>query len=203
MNNISKRVLLLDGAKEVGYILNVALDENFNRTGYYMVENESENEFFVDINDIIWGENVVFVENISKLLYVEKQTLSVCGKCVFDVFGHDFGVVKYIEFFHNKAKKFVTNLCEIDVRLVECCGDFVLLKNKKNKKKEKKVKKNDENFVEKVSLSMSSYVGKVATYDVLGKNNERLIEKGVKVTKEIFEKAKMHNRLNELFFAIK
>ena len=55
---------------------------------------------------------------------------------------------------------------------------------------------------EKVSLSSKFYVGKCACDDVFGYNNERIVKREEKVTKSIFENAKKHNKLNELFFVL-
>ena len=56
---------------------------------------------------------------------------------------------------------------------------------------------------EKISLSAKYYVGKICTQDILGYNNEKIVGKGEVVTKSVVEKAKKHNKLNHLFFAVK
>ena len=54
-----------------------------------------------------------------------------------------------------------------------------------------------------INLSQNYYLGKVAFKALLGMNNELIVKEGGKITKQIFDKAKKHNRLNELFFIIK
>ena len=56
---------------------------------------------------------------------------------------------------------------------------------------------------EKINLSTAFYVGKMSNEDILGYNNERIVSKGEIVSKAIVEKAKKHNKLNQLFFALK
>ena len=56
---------------------------------------------------------------------------------------------------------------------------------------------------ERVSLSSAFYIGKISSEDILGYNNEKIIQKGEIVTRSVVEKAKKHNKLNHLFFAIK
>ncbi|MDE6583200.1 MAG: hypothetical protein K2K31_00930, partial [Clostridia bacterium] len=92
--------------------------------------------------------------------------------------------------------------------------DFVVVSFKKNKSKKSKLNfpkedldifveiQNEVTLPEKVNLSTKYYIGKISTMDILGYNNERIISKGEVVSREILEKAKVHNKLNQLFFAI-
>ena len=54
-----------------------------------------------------------------------------------------------------------------------------------------------------INLTPSHYLGKTAVKTLLGMNNELIVKEGDKVTKQIFDKAKRHNKINELFFIIK
>ena len=54
-----------------------------------------------------------------------------------------------------------------------------------------------------INLSPSYYLGKVATRTLLGINNELIVKEGVTINKQIFDRAKRHNKINELFFICK
>lgn len=224
MENISKIVLTLDGQK-IGYILDVAFDElTLKKIGYYVVDEETEGELFLKLEDVISISDVaVVVEDVLSFEFVQKRENFLMGKLVFDDKANCYGRVQKLCFNKNKCEKICTTQCEILTKYIKTIGkDFVLLQfSKKKKQKHKDVfldintKLPNDNVVEiqnkavvvskpeKINLSTVFYVGKMSNEDILGYNNERIVSKGEIVSKAIVEKAKKHNKLNQLFFALK
>lgn len=224
MENISKIILTLDG-QMIGYILDVAFDElTLKKIGYYVVDEETEGELFLKLEDVISISDVaVIVEDVLSFEFVQKRENFLMGKLVFDDKANCYGRVQKLCFNKNKCEKICTTQCEILTKYIKTIGkDFVLLQfSKKKKQKHKDVfldintKLPNDNVVEiqnkavvvskpeKINLSTAFYVGKMSNEDILGYNNERIVSKGEIVSKAIVEKAKKHNKLNQLFFALK
>lgn len=218
MKNISKRVVALDTVKIVGYILDVCIDETIMcKVGYYVVEEESESEFLIVNEDIVAiGENTIFIESQEKLQFIMEKKNSLLGKLVFDFLGNEYGIVENLVFEKNRLVKVSTQKCEVMSKFLNKVGDDCLLVSTKKKRfgDAKKIftKQNFDTLVriqgngisvpQKINLSSNYYIGKVAKCDVFGFNNERVVSKGDKITKTIFENVKKHNKLNELFFVI-
>lgn len=224
MENISKIILTLDG-QMIGYILDVAFDElTLKKIGYYVVDEETEGELFLKLEDVISISDVaVVVEDVLSFEFVQKRENFLMGKLVFDDKANCYGRVQKLCFNKNKCEKICTTQCEILTKYIKTIGkDIVLLQfSKKKKQKHKDVfleintKLPNDNVVEiqnkavvvskpeKINLSTAFYVGKMSNEDILGYNNERIVSKGEIVSKAIVEKAKKHNKLNQLFFALK
>lgn len=223
MENISKIVLSQNGGEKIGYVLDVAWNFNdMDKTGYYIVDEETEGELLLRNEDILCiSKDVLLIEDSSKLEFVSDYGGSLIGKEVFDENGISYGFVCKLKIVKNKCEKIVTEKCEILAKNIKFVGkDVVFLEfEKKTKKKIKKIFPRIEsgNLVqiqtvshssyaqkpEKINLSASYYVGKIATQDILGYNNEKVVLKGEIISKAIVEKAKKHNKLNQLFFVIK
>ena len=214
MENISKIVVSKNDGRRIGYVLDIAVNlKNFNFDGYYVVDEESEAEFFLPISAVLAiSDQFVVIEDVSKLEFSGMRN-SLLGKTIIDDSGNDYGVVREILFLKNKVQKFVTSKCEILPKNIQSVGaDFIFVTfSKKRKSHAKEVFKRVEPEIvvsiqskpEKINLSNEFYVGKAVKQDVFGYNNERIIAKGETITKHAVEKAKKHNKLNELFFAIK
>lgn len=220
MENVSKIVVLKENAKRFGYILDVAIDDkSLELLGWYVVEEETENEFFVSYKDVKFVEAFAFVDGVEKLQFVANRASSLIGKTVFGVGGTFLGCVEKIKIFRRKLQVLVTNKCEVKASQIKQIGDdFIFLGKRTLSLKAKSFPRADEpeslnvtvlgapfkvEKPERVSLSTSFYLGKVSTQDIFGYNSERLVVKGEKLTKAVVEKVKKHNRLNELFFALK
>lgn len=214
MEKLSNIVVSTDG-KQIGYILDVALN-GWQKIGYYVVDDETEGEFLLRSVDIFrQSENVILIEDVSKLEFVTNRD-NLRGRLVLDEFGNEYGNVQTFTFIRNKCEKIITNKCEIPTKYIRLVGrDCLFLSSKKRtSKKREKFPKLEGDFLvkamaeksislpEKINLSPSFYLGKVCTQDIFGYNNERIIAKGDKITRSVFEKAKLHNRLNQLFFMI-
>lgn len=218
MENISKIVVSKNDGRRVGFILDIAVGENMQKLGYYVVDEESEGEFLLPCENVLWAGNLVLIEDVSVLQFSSERTLSVLGKEILDDEGYNLGKVVDIVFQNKKCIKFVTPVCEIMAKFVRKIGkDYILVSFKR--KKVAKVKnvfpRTDDNIVvqiqnfqnavepERVRLSSSFYIGKVCTQDIFGYNNEKIALSGDIITRATVEKAKRHNKLNQLFFAIK
>lgn len=225
MENISKIVVCLETGKKVGYVLDVALDlQALRKIGYYVVDEESEGVFLLkDENLREKGVDALLIDNVATLEFCAAPPKSLLGKKVLSQKGEDFGHVEKFCFFRKKLAKIITDKCEILARFISLVGEDVLFVSFGRKRIAKKsiaplaekeemedasvrilnLPKTTLEKPEKVSLSMQYYLGKVCDEDVFGQNNERVAAKGEKITKAVFEKAKKHNRINQLFFSIK
>lgn len=217
MENISKKVLVCENGKKIGYVLDIVLDQDLKKIGYYIVDEESETECLIRNESVLSvGEEVVLISSLRDLEFVLERKPSLIGKEIYDAKGVSFGFVENLIFSKNRCEKVVTQLCEISSKNINQIGEdiiFVSQKRKKDKKnanfprKEVDVKveiqtTNNNFYPQKVNLSASFYIGKICCQDIIGYNNERIVAKGDKITKNIFENAKKHNKLNELFFAV-
>ena len=219
MENISKIVVARTSGKKIGYVIDVAVDlKSLSKIGYYIVDEESESEFLLKGDDILSiSQDFVLIDDVSKLEFVSSRTLLI-GKEVLDENGLSLGVLKKICFKGNRCEKLVTDKCEILYKNFKEVGDdviFVGFKKRTSKRKFPSWLQSDERLVqiqslqqqnlmpEKIVLSSSFYVGKISSEDITGYNNERIISKGEVISRLTVEKAKRHNKLNQLFFAIK
>jgi len=217
VENISKTIVSKDDAKKLGYVLDVVWDENaLALLGYVVVDEESENEFFVDLKDVSFVGELGFVDDPSVMQFMSHRKSSLIGKTVLSSTGIDLGRVEAVKSFRNRCLKIITDKCEVKARFVKMVGeDYVVLGKRKAETRYKsfpKAKGDVEVTIlsspklekpEKVSLSTNYYLGKISGQDILGYNNERIVVRGEKISKATLEKVKKHNKLNELFFAIK
>ena len=218
MENISKMVVAQNGGKKVGYVLDVALDEKMQKVGYYVVDEESEGEFLVRRENIVAiSAEIVLIADVSNLEFAGERK-ALLGKHILSDDCQDLGVVKNLVFCGKKCTKLVTDKCEIMAKNVKEVGEdfvFVSFKRKKPEKKPFEFPRAENDTIvqiqdfqkavspETVRLSPSFYVGRVCTQDIFGYNNEKIVLSGEVVTRAIVEKAKRHNKLNQLFFALK
>ncbi len=209
MENISKIVLQTDG-KRFGYVLDVAL-EGLDKIGYYVVDDESEGEFLLKNENIFCvADKFLLIGDVSKLEFISSKPDSILMKEVLDEKCNSFGIIEKFEFKRAKCIKIVTSLCEILPKYVKTIGDFVFISSKRKKKVEHIFPRADfdttvkiQSVPERVVLSSSFYIGKTSDEDIFGFNNEKIVKKGDVITKAVVEKVKKHNRLNQLFFALK
>lgn len=213
MENIAKKVIAVGEKRYIGYVLKPCIDFKFlKKTGYIVVDEESEQEYFVALENIKKIDDCLLIESANVLEYVGDN--GEFRKKVLSNIGEDYGRVKDYVFERRVLKKIVTDKCEINARFICDYGEEILFISFTRKKKKFPRAKNEDAVVtimEKkevalpavINLSQSYYLGKVAFKTLLGMNNELIVKEGGKITKQIFDKAKKHNRLNELFFIIK
>lgn len=224
MENISKIVVSKKEGCVVGFVLDVAVDfEKLERVGYYVVDEESQSVHLLkDENVIEKGKDVVLVAGVEVMEFCGMAHETLFGKRVISEDGEELGIVKRVELFRKKISKVSTQKCEILAKYISFVGQDVLFVNFKKRRKTVKrsrpvevlsedelpkieilsAKQSQIEKPEKINLSMQYYVGKICRHDVIGQNNERVAMKGEVVTKNVFEKAKKHNRINQLFFSI-
>ncbi len=211
MENIGKKVVALLEKKVVGFVLKPFINFRLlKKTGYVVVDDESEQEYFVGFENIKKIDDCVLIESSNALEYLGES--GEFRKRVLSVAGEDLGRVREYAFRYRVLKKVVTDKCEISAKNISDVGDDVLFVNFSKKRRKfprsknenaKVVAMNEVKLPAVVNLSSSYYIGKVATKMLLGLNHELIVKDGTKITKQIFDKAKKHNRLNELFFIIK
>ena len=202
VDNISKIVLSQTSGEVVGYILDIAIDfQEFVIKGYYVVDEETESELFLKKEDVVVASDfVIMIEDVSKLEFSSNRPKSLIGRFVFDDRGVFLGKIVSLKFHKSKLEKILTDKCEILTRHTQSKREFPKLQGGGLVQIQ-----SSQGLImpEKVTLSSSFYVGKVVGEDIFGYNNERIISKGETISKNVVAKAKKHNRLNQLFFAIK
>ena len=217
MKDISKIVVSKENGQNLGYVLDYFFVDAFIVSGYIVVEEESENEYFLKKSDAKVTDEFLFVESVTLLQFLTDRETSLVGKMLLTNDGKNLGVIKGFDIKKNRCHRVWTDLCEMPASKIAKVGkDFVFVGKKKqtNFSKVETFKTDVDSIVsiqkieevkvpEKLVLSAEHFLGKVAREDVFGYNNERVIAKGEKVTKAIVEKAKLHNRLNQLYFATK
>lgn len=216
MKNISKVVVTKNDGAMIGYVLNIVL-EDFVKIGYVVVDEETENEYLLKRENVLAvSQDFVLIDDASVLEFLPQGQPSILGLEVLDDYGFSFGKVCTLKFEKNKCQKIITEKCEILTKYIKKIGkNFIFINFKKKRNKilknnfpkennfETKVEIQSVQPLEKISLSSQAYIGKVCLRDVFGYNNERIALKGSVVTKAVVEKAKQHDRLNQLFFALK
>lgn len=210
MENISKQVISVEDKKVVGYILRPWIDFSIlKKTGYIIVDEETEHEYFLRKENILEDGEVIVISSTNILEVVNFQ--DEFRKKVFSYTGDYYGIVEKYIFERNLLKKIITDRAEIYAKNIVNFGmNTLFLSFKRKRKKIFPRFQNEEIKVEVmekkldlppiVNLSMSYYLGKVATKTLLGFNNELIVKEGVTITKQIFERAKKHNKINELYF---
>lgn len=220
MENIAKIVVLRSTGRKIGYVLDVAFDELLQKHGFYVVDEETEGEFFLSNKNVLAiSDSYVLIESESVLEFMPNRAPGLMNKIVLDEKGTYLGCVQNLLFNGRRCVKIVTEKAEIASKLVRGVGeDFIFVGSRK-----KKTKKQTDNPFERVgddtvveiqnfqssfkpeivSLSTNFYVGKTCEQDIFGYNNEKIVGRGEVITRTIVERAKRHNKLNQLFFAIK
>ncbi len=226
---ISKILVSISEGKEIGYLLDCVLDEGLKELqGFIVVDSESEEEVFLPVGKIkAQNDKFIFVEGAFDVeFFGGEESNNPIGKHVFDCNGTDFGKVIDCRLRDNfKLEKLITDRCEIVQKNIMTNGkDFIFFGNKKRKKNQNKkifenYQKNSQKIQEnmpkikiqekiekeikqpeKVFISKEMLLGKIATCDIFGFNNELIVKKFQTIDENVLKKAKKHNKLNVLFF---
>ncbi len=219
MEDLAKRVVDEISGKVLGYVVDLAIDyDTMLQYGFYVVDEETEGEYLLRFEDVQKNGDVILISDFSKLEFVSEREKSLIGKELLTAEGISLGKIDSLVFDKMKLVWLCTDFCQMPSKLVYLVGeDCVFLRRKAKKgRKTNPFKKviNDFKVValtpqeerpvpERINLSFSYFSGKLSACDIFGYNNERIIAKNEKITKLIFENAKKHNKLNELFFALK
>lgn len=215
---IGKKVIAFSEAVELGFVLDLCFDETVkNFVGFLVCDKETESEMFLNIKDIEVIGECVFVENVALSPAFSYETNNPLGKLVYDKSGTLLGRVQDVILQGAKVDKLITDKCEIKPRFIYSSGrDYLIFsKEKKKEKINKFVRKVDLPKIEimgvstqselvsiptKISITPAMILNRTATADILGINNELIIKKGEIITQNKIEKAKKHNKLNNLIF---
>lgn len=212
MDNISKKVLSLEDKQIIGYVLNIAVDYSKKvLTGYYIAD-EDENIYLLKMEHILAVEDLIVIDSTSNLEFVQDDGEDF-RKRVVDENGRNYGRILSLTFDKLKIKKVITDRCELLGKYIAEIGKDVVFVSFKKKRNHPRIfpRTDREDIVVqtmrheepvKVTLSSKNFIGKIAYQTLLGYNNELIVRKGDKITKQIFEKAKKHNKLNQLFFIL-
>ena len=220
---ISKKVISLEG-ENVGYVLNVVFDGAFkNFLGLAVVDNESEEEFFVDKNDMVAnGQDCVVIKsnlNLNPLILL--SNITPFDKEIYTDDGLCLGTTKDVIIEGGMTRKIICDKGEILPKNIISIGKSCILVGKKRKVKkiafsqqftdlERKVtitqinKKplpaNDQQKPIKMIGNINTVLGKTVKENILGLNNEIIAKKGEKINKKMLNKALSHGKANLLLF---
>lgn len=205
---IGKKIISIDGGIEVGYLLDLAFDESLQKfLGYIIVDKESENEMFISYKDMKIGECCI-IDKTTALLPFSEQSYNPFGKSVYSSDGIFLGIVEDLELKGQKIAKIITNYCEISSKYISAAGDCLIFSKARHSKSIFKINRPKVEIMAtprpqpltKIAMFPSMILDRVATNDVYGFNNEIIVRKGEKITQKIVEKAKKHNKINNLIF---
>lgn len=220
---ISKKVISLEDATQVGYVVNVIFDDRIkNFTGLIIIDDESENSFVLNKEDIYsMGDDTVMIKSANCLQYnISSNSNNPVGKTVYDSYGNCLGRVCDVELHGKVVKKIITNLCEFPQKFIRKSGDNFIIFGTYKKEKDKDrpfnetIKKVDASSMPQVVIAQSisseavvpevptrvfvnsqSLIGKIVTSELLGYNNELIAKKNDVINNKIIGKAKAHNKL--------
>ena len=223
---ISKKVVSLDSGNIIGYVIDVLFDESLHTIkGFLIVDDESEEVFFLGSYCVFSKSNECFmVESESNLeLYISSLFNNPIGKSVYDENGLNLGRVIDVYFEKDAVKKIVTNKCEFPVQYLKKAGNHCLIYGKTIAKTKKrnvsfqtkqnmpsvhiqsevgKLENKTNEYPIRIRTKNERIIGKRVTKQVLGLNNELIAKENDVVTKNMIQKAKLHNRYNLLMFYV-
>lgn len=222
IEQIGKRVISLDGAKEIGYILDLYFNDDLKFVGYIVIDCETENEFFLPLVEVKAAEEHVVIVNNASLQPLIAENSNPRFKEIISTDGVSLGKVTDVKMTGKKVDTLITEKGELKAKHILCQSKNIIIFTK-NRKNSKKIKKNTQKIVNlpkieimsaqnvksaqtlpsRISLSPNMIINKKATQDIFGLNNELIIKKDEIITKKLIEKAKKHNKINYLIFNCK
>lgn len=223
---ISKKVYCLGSGNGLGYVLNVVFDESLSKIkSVIVVDDESELEGSIDVKFIKNTTDYFFVENQNCLFYsTENISTNPIGKGVFTQNGVDCGKIKEVLLNNFKVEAFVTDKLTFAPKQISVWGNDAVIIGKKKKNlvnaQQKPVFRSaqPEQIVSitaspqikeivatpyRITSDAKNLIGKMATRDIFGLNNEIIIKKFEIITQKKLNDAKKHNKLNILFYNCK
>ena len=170
----------------VGYVLNLVLDEDVkNFLGCEIVDDESENSFFLNQKNIIAvGDDCVMIDDSANLeLGFFSSSNNPIGKKIYDQKGIYFGRVIEVETKGKIVKKIITNKCEILPKYIKKVGeDFILFSKEENNKKQKK----QNNFLNiKIDEKLNEKLPKIISMNSLQIQENKQINSNEKNQKQL------------------
>ena len=225
---ISKNIFSLSSGKKLGYILNVNFDENLKYLKSFLVaDDESEMEATIDAKNLFFSGGQAFVRREDVLTYsLGGEANNPIGKLVFTDKGGDCGKVREVVLAGNKAQSVIADRICFSSREVSCVGADAIILGKKKKaaapqalSRPSFISSQPESLVSitasisapeiqpttpyRISTDPKNLIGKMATKDIFGLNNELIIKKFEIITQKKLNEIKKHNKLNILFYNCK
>lgn len=217
---ISKKIFSFAQGRKIGYVLNVKFDNAFNIDKIIVASEEDEKELELSADRIrISGDNI-FIENENAIVPATSQVFSIIGKQVFTNRGTDLGRVIDVYLSNKKAVCIISDKLAFSPRQIGVIGQDAIILGKVNipaRQVNVFAPKGEEEYVsimpiqqkiepqipQRVSMDSRSLIGKMATKDIFGLNNELIIKKYEIITQKKLDEIKKHNKLNILFYNCK
>lgn len=227
-NIISKKVVSVAQGIGIGYVLNVVFGDDLNVVeGFLVVDDENDKVSFLQYTSVkSITDNYIIIDSQENLFFGEMiESNNPINKLLLTENGDFLGKVIDVFINKNKVVKIITNNGECYPRNIISHGREYLFFGQKKRKKTKNIFpkiennnglptieiqdkniKNDvknNNLIEiplKLTASSKNIIGKIATTDIFGYNNEIIIRKDEKITEKTVKKAKKHEKLNFLLF---
>lgn len=225
---ISKNIYSLVSGRKIGYILNVCLDESFKNIKHFLVaDDESENEMLISPKSLIFGGEFILSKKEEDFVYgAATEENNLIGKLVFTDKGAYCGKVREVIFSANRLESVICDRICFSAKDISLVGqDAVILGKKKNFARARNfsrptfVSSQPESLVSisssfsqpengqvapyRISTDPKNLIGKLATRDIFGLNNELIIKKFEIITQKKLNEIKKHNKLNILFYNCK
>lgn len=223
---ISKKVYCLGSGNGLGYVLNVVFDNSLSRIkSIIVVDDDSELEGDIDVKNIKLCGEYFFVENQNCLFYGgESFSTNPIGKGVFTQNGADCGKIREVLLNNFKVEAFVTEKLTFSPKQICVWGNDAIIIGRKKKHlvnaQQKPVFETSQPqqlvsitaspvikeapvMPYRITTDAKNLIGKMATRDIFGLNNEIIIKKFEIITQKKLNDAKKHNKLNILFYNCK
>lgn len=97
---ISKPVFSLFEGLWLGTIINVNINISSKKIkGFFMLSSDEEKEYFIKSSDIESAkEDALIIKNVSKLAFVESESVNVLNKRALSICGEDCGIIRELYF---------------------------------------------------------------------------------------------------------
>jgi len=206
---ISKKVYAIYEGNEVGYVLNISLDDKISKLEYLLISTlYEENEFILKMEDVSSiTDEAVFIKSSNSLSFeANADPNNPIGKKIFSVNGEFLGKVVDVEINKNQVKKIIGNICEILSKNIYSSGKDCLFFSKIKAKKSKIIEKNYNISVKTQEISLPykekeqgiDLIGKTIIKDILDKNSIIIFRKNEKISPKILIEAKKRGVIKKL-----
>lgn len=220
-NIFGKQVYSLYEGEVVGTISEASFNKNLSKISCFKIFDNEENEYTLPLSNIKAFNDCIVITNKNKLEVYVGQTQTPMFKEVVNENAKCCGIICDAEVSNDGTiTHFITNQNQnLKPEHIYLRKDFVyhstsnvLMQNFKPKSNKvltlsdinvKVFSENNTstNFLpQKIQYNTESILGKFVKNDLLGINNEVIIKANEPITQKVVNSAKMHNRLNQLFF---
>lgn len=216
---ISKKLFSFSEAASIGCVLNVSFDEKFNIASLIVSDDENDCELSVAVDKVMINGDNVFVQSVNQLSRATEQVGRIIGKSVFTNKGVYCGRVNEVYLSKKAALSLETDMLSFSPSQIGVCGDVIILGKVERfdtgnaflpQNNEQKVysmivedDKEEVSIPHRIGTNPNNLIGKMATKDIFGLNNEILLKKYEIITQKKLLEIKKHNKLNILFYNCK